>query len=180
MIVAHELIRIEVPGQRERLVPSSPTRVRALKRHLVETFRDLFGARRPERLVQKRSAEPAPALASVLAGACAHCGGSCCMAGGTHAFIDDRTLARVRTERPALGTRAVIAAYVRSVAPMAYEGSCVFHGQEGCTLERGLRAELCNAYYCNGLQAVLRSGASPGQGVAVRTHAGEETVLRVA
>lgn len=173
------LVGIEVPGQRERLVPPSSARVRALKRHLIEAIRDLVGARRPERLIQKRGAEPEPALGAVLAGVCGHCGGSCCMAGGTHAFIDDRTLARVRAERPAMGARAMIGAYVRSMAPLAYDGSCVFHGPAGCTLERGLRAELCNAYYCNGLQEVMRTGLRPAQGVIVRTHAGEEAILRM-
>ena len=167
-------IRIEVPGQRVPLEPPTPARVRALKRHLIEAMRDLVGARRPERLIQKRGTDPTgPAEAGVRA-ACGHCGGSCCMAGGTHAFIDDRTLARVRAERPGIDARAMLAAYVSAVAPASYRGSCLFHGPAGCTLDRPLRAELCNAYYCNGLKDFLKAYPRHGQVVTVVTHAGEE------
>lgn len=172
-------VGIEVPGQREALAPPPAERVRALKRHLIASFRDLVAARRKDRLIQKRAAAPDGPHGSAVAGACAHCAGSCCMAGGTHAFIDERTLARVCAERPALGARAVLSAYVGAVAPRSYLGSCLFHGETGCTLERGLRAELCNAYYCNGLKDVLRISLKVGDSVVVRTHAGEERVVVV-
>lgn len=166
-------LRIDVPGQREALTPPPPHRVRALKRHLIGAFRDLAAARRKDRLIQKRSPEPAGAEAAAVAGACAHCAGSCCMAGGTHAFIDERTLARACAERPGLSARALLGAYVRAVAPMSYVGSCLFHGAAGCTLERALRAELCNSYYCNGLKDILNTTLTPRDRVVVRTHAGE-------
>jgi hypothetical protein len=78
------------------------------------------------------------------------------LGGGEHAWLDERTMARVRRERPELNAaRELIAAYVRQVASLSYAGSCLFHGAAGCTLEPGLRAELCSSYYCNGLQAFL-------------------------
>lgn len=171
-------IRIEVPGQRERMEPPSPDRIRAFKRHLIEAMRDLAAARRPERLVQKRAPDPAPGIARLLGEACGHCGGSCCMAGGTHAFLDERTLARVRAERPELTGSAALRVYVRSVAPRSYRGSCLFHGATGCTLARGLRAELCNAYYCNGLRELLAAPPPTGATVIVDTHAGEAREIR--
>jgi hypothetical protein len=169
--------QIDVPGQRVALEPPSPARVRALKRHLIESLRDLAAARRPERLVQKRQPEPGGQTAEVLRQACAHCAGSCCMAGGTHAFIDERTLARVHAEQPTLTARALLGAYVTSVAPLSYRGSCLFHGPLGCSLDRPLRAELCNAYYCNGLQTYLDHPAPPGSVVRVVTHAGDERLI---
>lgn len=174
-----QTVRIEVPGQREALAPPAPERVRALKRHLIGAYRDLASARRKDRLIQKRAAEPVGPHGSAVAGACAHCAGSCCMAGGTHAFIDERTLARVCAERPGLGARAVLSAYVSAVAPQSYVGSCLFHGETGCTLDRGLRAELCNVYYCNGLRDVLGTSLEPGDRVVVRTLAGEERAVVV-
>jgi hypothetical protein len=167
-------IRIEVPGQRVPLEPLAATRVRAFKRHLIDAMRDLVGARRPERLIQKRGPEPTGSAEAGVRAACGHCGGSCCMAGGTHAFIDDRTLARVRAERPGITARALLSAYVSAVAPLAYRGSCLFHGPVGCTLDRPLRAELCNSYYCNGLKDFLKAEPKAGQTVTVVAHSGEE------
>ena len=167
-------LRIDVPGQRVPLEPPTPARLRAFKRHLIEAMRDLVGARRPERLVQKRGPDPTGAAEAGVRAACGHCGGSCCMAGGTHAFIDDRTLARVRAERPGITARAALTAYVSAVAPRSYRGSCLFHGPTGCTLDRPLRAELCNSYYCNGLKDFLKAEPQPGQAVTIVTHVGEE------
>ncbi len=167
------LFRITVPGQREALVPPAPDRVRALRRHLIEAIRDMVAARRPERLIQRRSAEPTGLTANVVGESCGLCQGSCCMAGGTHAFLDDRTMARVHKERPEMTVRQVISAYVGSVAPLAYRGSCLFHGAAGCTLERPLRAELCNSYYCNGLLDFLKADMGGETAVEIVTHAGE-------
>jgi hypothetical protein len=171
--------RIEVPGQRVPLEPRVPARVRALKRHIIESLRDLAGARRPERLVQKRAAEPTGAAANGVRAACGHCGGSCCMAGGAHAFIDERTMARVLAERPGLSARGLLAAYVAAVPPLAYRGSCVFHGPTGCGLARELRAELCNSYYCNGLKEFLNSEPQSGQRMTIAAHSGEEHTITI-
>jgi hypothetical protein len=162
--------RIVVPGQRSALAPPDPARVRALKRHLIESIRDLARAKRPERLIQKRGPEPDGAAARLVADACAHCRGACCMAGGTTAFVDDRTMARLARERPDLTAHAAVAAYVRQVAPLSYAGSCLFHGSRGCTLDRSMRAELCNAYYCSPLEDGLRDPVSVRE---IATHDGE-------
>lgn len=173
MSSADPTLRVTVPGQRAGLAPVTRAQVRALKRHLLDALRDLRAARRPERLIQRRAAEPKGFVAQVVAAGCRHCRGSCCMAGGTHAFIDERTLARVRAEQPGLTVRGIIRAYVDAVAPEAYQGSCVFHGAQGCTLPRPLRAELCNAYYCDGLARLLKDGAAHARTVAIATHDGE-------
>lgn len=172
-----DVVRIDVPGQREPLAPVGPDRVRAFKRHLLGAMRDLAKARRPERLIQKRSPEPQGLGARVVAAGCAHCAGSCCMAGGTHAFIDERTLARVRQERPGMDVRAVMRAYVGAIGREAVSGSCVFHGPVGCTLERGLRAELCNSYHCNALRDFLKAPPQDIRTILIRTHDNEERVL---
>ena len=70
-------------------------------------------------------------------------------------------MARVRAENPDLDAAGVVALYAGSVAKEGYEGSCLFHGRFGCTLVQPLRAELCNAYYCNGLRDFLRMNPLP-------------------
>jgi hypothetical protein len=152
---------VTVPLLNEPLEPPPPGRVRALKKHLVQALRDLRVAKRPERLVQPATPPPTGFTATVLAAGCATCRGHCCKGGGDHAYIDERTMARVRRDNPALDAAAIIGLFLARLAPQSYRGSCLFHGAAGCTLGRALRPELCNAYYCNGLRDFLHSSDAP-------------------
>jgi hypothetical protein len=154
-------VLVTVPLLNETLEAPPAARVRAFKRHLVQSLRDLRIAKRPERLVQRATPEPTGFTAAVLGAGCATCQGHCCKGGGDHAYIDERTMARVRRDNPELDARAIIGRFLARLAPQAYRNSCLFHGAEGCTLGRGLRAELCNAYYCNGLQEFLQHQEVP-------------------
>lgn len=58
---------------------------------------------------------------------------------------------------------------------MGYEGSCIFHGSQGCTLDRAMRSDVCNAYFCGGLEAYLSAGAAAGPTVVI---AGEGRTIR--
>jgi len=165
-------VTVNVPFQGGELAPVTPDRVRALRRNLVEAMRDLRRAKHPEKLIQPREPELDGFQATIAAAACAHCQGFCCKNGGEQAYIDDRTMARVRAERPELDARAVIRLYAESVPATAYRGSCIFHGEKGCTLDRPLRAELCNSYYCTGLRDFLNRKRVPGAAVVVASRNG--------
>lgn len=149
-------------------------RIRALKRHLVESLRDVRVAKHPERLIQKRTAQPEGFAADVVRAGCSACQGHCCRGGGDHAYLDERTMARVRHDQPELDAAGVIALYIGSIAEQAYEGSCLFHGRHGCTLTQPLRAELCNTYYCNGLWDFLKLRPLPGVVEVVASRKGVE------
>jgi hypothetical protein len=160
---AADATEITVPHQNRPLETPSPERIRRLRRHLIESLRDLRRAKRPDRLIQ----QPAPTLPdpvkTALQAGCATCQGHCCLGGGEHAYLDDRTMARVRRDRPDLDVRGIIQAYVRHVARLSYEGSCLFHGAAGCTLDPSLRATLCSTYYCDDLTLLLRSPIDPAR-----------------
>jgi hypothetical protein len=49
----------------------------------------------------------------------------------------------------------VLRLYVERVPEVGYENSCIFHGKQGCTLDRSLRSDVCNSYFCGGLQGYL-------------------------
>ena len=73
-----------------------------------------------------------------------------------------RTMARVRIARPEIARpevdeRAVLRLYLDRVPTVAYRDSCIFHGKQGCTLDRSLRADVCNSYYCGGLGAYMKT-----------------------
>jgi hypothetical protein len=165
---------VTVPLLNDTLEPPPPARVRAFKRHLIQALRDLRIAKRPDRLRQRATPEPSGFTAAVLQAGCATCQGHCCKGGGDHAYIDERTMARVRRDNPELDARAIIGLFLARLAPLSWRASCLFHGPDGCTLGRGLRAELCNAYYCNGLQAFLQLNEVPEQVQIVATRNGIE------
>jgi hypothetical protein len=165
-----DALPVMVPRNEKQLVPISPERVRRLREHLV---RMSFGVKDPGAASQVRP-EPDGFAAEVARAACSLCRGWCCKNGGDDAFLDQATIARVHDV--ALDTEAVLRLYAERVPAVGYEGSCIFHGKQGCTLDRSLRSDVCNAYFCGGLQAYLTGGeaATPavviaGEGDSMRT-----------
>src|ERR1700722_10754732 len=149
---------VMVPGSDKVLVQTPPERVRRLRRHLIVTLRALRGTKDT-----KRSAlppEPQGFAARVAGTACGLCKGWCCKNGDDDAFLDEPTLLRVRRANPSLKARAVLRLFIDRVPADAYQGSCIFHGKQGCTLDRSLRSDICNAYFCGGLHAYMASGAT--------------------
>jgi hypothetical protein len=96
--------------------------------------------------------------ARVARTACSLCKGWCCRNGEDNAFLDETTMARVRYARLALDVCAVLRLYVEQVPEVGFEDSCIFHGKQGCTLERSLRSDVCNSYFCSGLQVYMTGG----------------------
>jgi hypothetical protein len=66
--------------------------------------------------------------------------------------------------------------YVERVPTFGYEGSCVFHGTYGCTLDRSLRSDVCNSYFCTGLGNYVKD---PGTADRVVVIAGEGDAMRM-
>jgi hypothetical protein len=150
-------LSVTVPRSDKALLPTSAARVRRLRTHLVEILR--------EATVLKKAPSPYPTeptgfAARVARAACSLCRGWCCRNGGDDAFLDDQTMARVRRDRPRLDAQALLRIYVARVPVLAYQDSCIFHGKRGCTLDRSLRADICNGYFCRGLGAYVKSGAA--------------------
>ena len=102
--------------------------------------------------------EPEGFVARVARTACFLCKGWCCRNGADNAFLDETTMARVRCARSALDVRAVLRLYVERVPEVGFEDSCIFHGKQGCTLDRSLRSDVCNSYFCSGLQVYMTGG----------------------
>ena len=122
---------VMVPRNQKVLVPTSSERVRRLRRHLVASLRALRTMKNPERSASPLRPEPDGFAAHVARTACSLCRGWCCKGGGDHAYLDERTMARVRRARMELDARAVLRLYVDRVPAVGYEGSCVFHSAKG-------------------------------------------------
>lgn len=148
-------------------------RVRRLRRHLVESLRDERTLKRPERFARPALPDPPDFVGAVVRAACTLCRGWCCKGGGEHGYLDERTMARVRRARPDLDARGILRLYTARVPAQGYAGSCVFHGAQGCTLDRALRSDICNGYFCSGLGHFVKDPAGAEQ-VVVRAGEGAQ------
>ncbi|MBV9248495.1 MAG: hypothetical protein JO227_04520 [Acetobacteraceae bacterium] len=165
--MAAEVDTIEVPAFAEDLIPLPPSRVRKLRKHLLESLRALRTMKDPDGSASPIRPEPEGFTGKVARTACALCAGWCCKGGEEHAYLDERTLARVRRDQPDLDARGVIRLYINSVALMGYSKSCIFHGPSGCTLDRRLRSDVCNSYFCGELARFVNSDPEPGPVVVI-------------
>jgi hypothetical protein len=141
----HDSHPVMVPQNDKDLVAVRPERVRRLREHLIKELRDLRKAAHMKRFASPAQPEPPGFAARVARTACSLCKGWCCRNGDDDAFLDDRTLARVRLAKPDMTERAVLRLYLDRVPLVAYRDSCIYHGKMGCTLERSMRANVCNS-----------------------------------
>jgi hypothetical protein len=147
-----DALPVIVPRSDKVLVPTSQERVRRLRDHLASVMVRTNG--------EGAACRPGPEgfAADVARAACTLCRGWCCRNGDNDAFLDESTLARVCHARPELDAEAVLHLYAERVPAVGYKDSCIFHGEKGCTLDRTLRSDVCNSYFCGGLQAYMSSG----------------------
>ncbi|MCS7465282.1 hypothetical protein NZK35_01180 [Stieleria sp. ICT_E10.1] len=92
---------------------------------------------------------------AILGNGCAVCRGHCCFQGRGHAFLYVDTVLGYMQRHPDQRPRDVLEAYVSRIGPKAYEDSCVYHAETGCTLPRDMRSKVCNGYLCKGLDEIL-------------------------
>ena len=164
---------VMVPLNQTPLAPTPAERVRRLRKHRVASLRAMRTMKHPERAASPLRQEPEGFVGLVARTACSVCRGWCCKGGGEHAYLDERTMLRVRRAREELDARAVLRLYLERVPAVGYEGSCVFHGAEGCTLDRSLRSDVCNSYFCSGLGNYV-TGGSGSTGVVVIAGEGDK------
>jgi hypothetical protein len=164
---------VSVPLNDKALAPVTRARVRDLRMHLVESLRAMRVMKHPERNASPVRDEPQGLAGAVAHTACGLCRGSCCKGGGEHAYLDERTMARVRQMRPELEAGAIIGLYVARIPAAAYRDSCVFHGAEGCTLDRTLRSDVCNGYFCSALGRFVTNPDAPAGVVVVAREGGK-------
>jgi hypothetical protein len=155
-----EVLPVIVPRIEVGLVPTSPDRVQRLRDNLARLVVS------PDHPPASSVRAPPEGFAGRVAGAaCALCKGWCCRGGEDDGFLDEATLARV--PRGLMSTAAIIEMYVERVPDIGYQDSCIFHGAKGCTLDRSMRSDVCNSYFCGGLHSFISSGEKPGPTVVI-------------
>jgi hypothetical protein len=163
-----EALPVMVPRNDRALQGMSASRVQRLRRHLIAVL-----ARTACAQETAQRPEPEGFAARVARTACSLCRGWCCRNGADDAFLDEATLARASLTMP--DAEAVIQHYLDRVPAISYEGSCIFHAEQGCTLDRSMRSDVCNAYFCGGLHAYIRGDDASSAVVVI---AGEPDKMR--
>lgn len=142
---------VELPGFDAPLVAVPTERREALAAHV----RDLIADAKKRKSGGK---DPEPATtddANKIATACGLCRGFCCRTGGNEAYLNPVSIARVQRARPDLTSDGLVAAYLAAVPDQAFEGSCIFHAANGCSLPGDMRSNVCHAYLCTPLRTGL-------------------------
>jgi hypothetical protein len=157
-------VRSILPANSDPVAPQDPSRRAHFTRHLAEIAEAavLGKARLPADPVEVES--PADARASLSAGVCAACRGSCCRAGGDQAYLTEETMVRLLDAHPDWTLAQVMDAYLKHLPAEAVLDSCIYHSASGCGLPRDLRSSTCNRYLCGklrNLQARLPENSPP-------------------
>jgi len=164
-----EALPVMVPRNDRALVGMPASRVQQLGHHLTSLLARMTGAATESAL----RPEPGGFAARVARTACSLCRGWCCRNGADDAFLDEPTLARAGLTMS--DAEAVIQHYLDRVPAISYEGSCIFHAEQGCTLDRSMRSDVCNAYFCGGLHAYIKGDDTVSPVVVI---AGEPDKMR--
>lgn len=112
---------------------------------------------------------------------CAQCKGSCCEHGaGWRAFIDLTLLQRWQAQNPRFTLQDAVQAYVEMLPPSHVHGSCLYQTALGCAMPRQHRANICNGFACDALQATQRAAAADSQARVVAITFHQDRVERAA
>lgn len=108
--------------------------------------------------VEHRFAEN-PVLRTMSDKLCAICKGSCCAAGKEHAFLSVFTIRRLMDANPKLTAEDVLNLYLSHIQSETIENGCINQTKTGCSLPRELRADNCNAFYCQPIKSYQQKQA---------------------
>lgn len=151
----HEIPIALVPASTRRLTLLPASRRRLFREHLEMILTRLeqtpAASRAPLPPEERADAAPFHPEAPVFGAGCSACRGYCCRTGGVKAFLNEQTLQRFAASNPSLDRSETVHAYVSRLPERSMKDSCVFHGEQGCTLPRNMRAAICNTYHCDSL-----------------------------
>ena len=84
---------------------------------------------------------------------CALCRGRCCALGlRGKAFLEPHDLRGWLAQRSEATWADAVDHYLAFVPAEHLQGSCLFHGERGCTLPRERRSDVCNDFACDALE----------------------------
>ncbi|MEM6661832.1 MAG: hypothetical protein AAF666_06605 [Pseudomonadota bacterium] len=137
-----------VPRQSEPVVPLPDWRRDAFREHLEKVVAESFEREVPEGAMDGRTSCESDET-DLIDATCGTCWGHCCVLGGhSHAFLSRVTIDVHRSHRPDRTADEIIDYYLGKIPEETTRHSCVYHGPQGCTLDRPLRSTICNSFHC--------------------------------
>lgn len=134
----------------KRLQEPAPEQVLALFQHIKGLDLDSV----PLKEAQPTGNEGSPP--AELEALCKGCQGNCCTTGlGQKAYIDATTAKRAALHIHEDSAVQVALNYASYLPEKHVEGSCLFHGPDGCALPRQMRSDICNNYACHAARDML-------------------------
>lgn len=97
--------------------------------------------------------ESAPGLKEISDRLCGRCKGGCCASGKEHAYLSVFSVRSYMDKNPDVSSEALLKMYVDNVCEESIENSCINQTPTGCALNRDLRSDICNGYYCDTLKS---------------------------
>lgn len=92
---------------------------------------------------------------TLMAQACALCSGGCCQPGKlSNAFLKAEELRRHVERDPETTAADILDRYLKYMPNRHVRGSCLFHGEAGCTISRKDRSKVCNEYLCESAKVI--------------------------
>lgn len=142
------VLRAILPAHGGPLAPPDLERRARFERHLVEIVEAAVLDR--DRIVRDPAAPDSPhdAREALSALACGACRGSCCGAGGDHAYLTEETMLRALDAHPSWTLGQIVSSYLGYIPVETVRDSCIFHGPQGCGIPREMRSPTCNTYHC--------------------------------
>lgn len=111
-----------------------------------------------------------PGLQVACDALCMRCRGGCCERGGDDAYLSPLEARRWLDAHPEHTPDELLALYLHHQADEIIAGACINQTPTGCALPRDLRAEVCNRYFCEPLEAFIDAvgDGEPGVSLVVR------------
>ena len=161
---ADRVVPAALPLLARPMVPLGADNRRLMTRHLDQIVAEAFETGIPDEVTRDRDELEAP-VSPYLAAACATCNGACCEVGRSYrAFLTAETVGQYRRHVPELSPDEVRDRYLQRLPQEIVEGSCFFHGQRGCTLDREQRDDVCHRHLCQQIHAQRDAGIMRQQG----------------
>jgi hypothetical protein len=156
-----------VPANQRRLAEVPAERRYELREHLLRLLQEAAATKdHTDKPDEAGTAGLAPdedsTLAAAFQAACGTCQGQCCLGAGSHAHLNVETVQGYRERHGAPSAADMLHAYESKLGACGYEGSCIFHGAEGCALPRDMRSSSCTSFECVALRYVRDHFRSPG------------------
>ncbi|WP_078085735.1 hypothetical protein [Microbulbifer mangrovi] len=166
-----------IPTGRTRMVPVSSERIENYRAHLHKVIAearsfacasdipqdDQNWAPREKNRRHENVFRDQPEVELVSDHLCGMCKGACCSSGRDHAYLSPLSMRRTMDENPALDDDQIAALYLSRVSKGSIEGACINQTSSGCSLPKEMRADICNAYFCDPILEYQRACAASAE-----------------